>query len=133
MAAIVKGMLSALAPILPHLAEDAWQALPASYTEPHSSVFLSGWPEPDSAWSSLSQQDIATASALKTIRDHVNIVRVSLLRLAVCVEPVHIQITVLRRCELLRDKLLTRLENFARSLSCQERLTFTSIICESCA
>ena len=77
MAAIAKGMLAALAPILPHLAEDAWQSLPSSYTAPHASVFLAGWPESDSAWKTLPEDNIATAVALKSIRDHVNIVRSS--------------------------------------------------------
>lgn len=74
MAAIAKGMLAALAPILPHLAEDAWQSLPSNYTAPHSSVFLAGWPVADSAWKSLPEENVATAVALKSIRDHVNIV-----------------------------------------------------------
>lgn len=37
MAAILGGMLSALAPMAPHLAEDAWQNLP--YPAPAQSVF----------------------------------------------------------------------------------------------
>ena len=75
MAAIAKGMLAALAPILPHLAEDAWQSLPSNYTAPHASVFLAGWPKADPAWKTLPEDSIATAVALKSIRDHVNIVR----------------------------------------------------------
>lgn len=74
MAEIAKGMLAALAPILPHLAEDAWQALPPNYTQPHKSVFLAGWPNSDTAWKSLSEDDTSTAAALKSIRDHVNVV-----------------------------------------------------------
>lgn len=77
MAAIVKGMLASLAPILPHLAEDAWQTLPPSFTGSRKSVFLSPWPESETAWSSLSEKHVATATALKSIRDHVNTVRTS--------------------------------------------------------
>ena len=74
LAAIAKGLLAALAPILPHLAEDAWQSLPSTYTGTHDSVFLAGWQNPDQQWGSISEENVATAAALKAIRDHVNTV-----------------------------------------------------------
>lgn len=69
-------MLSSLAPILPHLAEDAWQNLPESYTNSLPSVFLAGWQTPDSQWNSISEENINTANSLKLIRDHVNTVSI---------------------------------------------------------
>lgn len=74
LAATARGLLAALAPILPHLAEDAWQSLPSTYTGIHKSVFLAGWQTPDPQWAAISDETVATASALKAIRDHVNIV-----------------------------------------------------------
>ena len=41
---MLQGMLPALAPILPHLAEDAWQSMP--WAVPTASVFQSGWFSP---------------------------------------------------------------------------------------
>ena len=38
LAALLGGLLPAIAPVLPHMAEDAWQALP--YAAPAESVFL---------------------------------------------------------------------------------------------
>lgn len=75
LAAVTKGMLAALAPILPHLAEDAWHSLPEIYTRPHASVFQAGWQTPLPAWGAVAREHVATAAALKAIRDHVNMVR----------------------------------------------------------
>ena len=38
LAALLGGLIPAIAPVLPHMAEDAWQALP--YPAPAESVFL---------------------------------------------------------------------------------------------
>jgi len=67
MAAILEAMAAVLAPILPHMAEDIWQALP--YETPHTSVFQAGWPsamatsadpEADAEWEALRQvRDLA--------------------------------------------------------------------------
>ena len=45
-AALLRGLLSALAPVAPHLAEDAWLNLP--WPRPRDSVFEAGW-APDAA------------------------------------------------------------------------------------
>jgi isoleucyl-tRNA synthetase len=37
LAALLEGLLPAIAPVLPHMAEDAWQAVP--YPKPAGSVF----------------------------------------------------------------------------------------------
>jgi isoleucyl-tRNA synthetase len=57
---ILEGLTTAMAPLLPHMAEDIWQNLP--YAKPHTSVFQAGWvdagrfpvTEPE-AWASLLQ------------------------------------------------------------------------------
>lgn len=41
--AVLEGFAKAIAPILPHMAEDIWQTLP--YDAPTESVFEGGWPE----------------------------------------------------------------------------------------
>ena len=74
LAATLKGLLSALSPILPHLAEDAWQNLPEGFTGGQVSVFQAGWQTPEDAWRSVSEDNVATAASLKLIRDHVNTV-----------------------------------------------------------
>jgi len=69
-----QGLLSALAPMVPHMAEDAWLNLSSSSSsssgsngaaaaagsssgssEGAASVFMEGWSHPDPQWSSLSQ------------------------------------------------------------------------------
>ncbi len=48
---VLRGLLAVLAPLLPHLAEDAWLAL--SFEErPVASVFEAAWPEPAREWAS---------------------------------------------------------------------------------
>ena len=48
--ALLKGLLAVLAPLAPHLAEDAWLSLP--YSKPAESVFQAGWPAFDVKWQS---------------------------------------------------------------------------------
>jgi isoleucyl-tRNA synthetase len=68
---ILQGLLSALAPLVPHMAEDAWlnqysssssngaaaaaAADSSSSSLSAASVFMSGWSKPDPQWSSMSQ------------------------------------------------------------------------------
>ena len=69
-AAVLQGLLSAIAPLVPHMAEDAWLNLSSSSSNgaaagsssssssssPLSdSVFMAGWATPDPQWSSMSQ------------------------------------------------------------------------------
>ena len=49
----MQGMLPCIAPLLPHLAEDAWEHLP--WPAPAKSVFQAGWFQSPSEWSTLSQ------------------------------------------------------------------------------
>jgi isoleucyl-tRNA synthetase len=44
----VQGLLPAIAPMLPHLAEDAWEHLP--YERPTASIFQSGWAPAPEEW-----------------------------------------------------------------------------------
>ena len=74
LAAVLRGLLAALGPILPHLAEDAWQSLSPALTQGQPSVFQAGWLEPQQAWSAIPDWEVSTAESLKTIRDHVNAV-----------------------------------------------------------
>ena len=63
---MLQGMLPALAPILPHLAEDAWQSL--SWEVPTASVFQSGWYRPPEQWQSMPESEQKAFKALKLIR-----------------------------------------------------------------
>ncbi|KAL1526923.1 hypothetical protein AB1Y20_015614 [Prymnesium parvum] len=65
LAAVLEGLVAAMAPILPHMAEDIWQALP--YASPHKSAFQNGWPQPDAP-----QVDEEEWAALRACRDQVN-------------------------------------------------------------
>ena len=74
MAALLDGLVRALAPIAPHLAEDAWQNLP--HSAPAASVFQAGWRHPPEEWGSLSGADQDLCKALLAIRAEANQVRV---------------------------------------------------------
>ncbi len=65
-----QALLPLMAPILPHMAEDAWQALP--YTKPTTSVFQAGWPTPDPAWTSIAAQTNTPWPLLLQLRTEVN-------------------------------------------------------------
>ena len=54
LAAVLARMQAALAPILPHMAEDVFQATPYGYP-PAESVFQAGWPATPSDWRSMPQ------------------------------------------------------------------------------
>ena len=66
MAHVVDGLTRAVAPVAPHLAEDAWQNLP--FPQPKASVFQAGWRAPPGEWGSLSEQDLGACRALLAVR-----------------------------------------------------------------
>ena len=68
--ALLRGMLPLIAPLLPHMAEDAWQCLP--YGLPHVSVFQDGWARVPEEWRSLSDGDVAAWRAVLGVRTEVN-------------------------------------------------------------
>ncbi|KAK9835222.1 hypothetical protein WJX81_006819 [Elliptochloris bilobata] len=68
--ALLQGLLPLLAPLVPHLAEDAWQSLP--WTPPTTSVFQAGWFSPPEAWHSLPADTLAVFGALLALRGEVN-------------------------------------------------------------
>ena len=61
-----QGLLPLLAPLTPHLAEDAWQNLP--WAPPTRSVFQAGWFCAPDAWRSLPQDTLGVFSALLALR-----------------------------------------------------------------
>ncbi|GBF91728.1 isoleucyl-tRNA synthetase [Raphidocelis subcapitata] len=81
-AVVLQGLLSALAPITPHMAEDAWLNLP--WPRPSDSVFQSGWSAPGTAaagaagaWREgylrqLPEQERAAWAGVLAVRDAVN-------------------------------------------------------------
>uniref|UniRef100_A0A383VPL4 isoleucine--tRNA ligase n=1 Tax=Tetradesmus obliquus TaxID=3088 RepID=A0A383VPL4_TETOB len=87
-AAVLQGLLSSIAPLVPHMAEDAWLNLPqpsraaasssssngssdssSSSSGGAESVFLAGWAAPQQQWGSLSQQELACWAALPAVRE----------------------------------------------------------------
>ncbi len=60
------------APLVPHMAEDAWLSLP--YPAPAPSVFQAGWAVPDAEWSSLAADEAALWGAVAEVRTAVNTV-----------------------------------------------------------
>ena len=68
LAIALENLATAIAPVLPHLAEDIWQFLP--YPTPFKSVFQSGWVTLDAQWQ---QPELAAQwQQLRQIRDEVN-------------------------------------------------------------
>jgi isoleucyl-tRNA synthetase len=65
--ALLEGLAKAVAPILPHLAEDIWQNLP--YTKSTESVFEGGWP---SHLMSFPEHDSGKWDLVRSLRDDVN-------------------------------------------------------------
>lgn len=72
LAALLQGLLPCVAPLLPHLAEDAWGSLP--WPVPAKSVFRAGWCQPSADWTSLAQGDQQAGDALLVLRNQVNLV-----------------------------------------------------------
>ena len=65
--ALLEGMAKAVAPILPHMAEDIWQNLP--YVKSTESVFEGGWP---AHLASFSEYDGDKWDLVRSLRDDVN-------------------------------------------------------------
>ena len=65
--AVLEGFAKAVAPILPHMAEDIWQNLP--YSKPAESVFEGGWP---SHLASFPDHDAVKWDFVRSLRDDVN-------------------------------------------------------------
>ncbi len=61
-----QGLLPVLAPLAPHLAEDAWQSLP--WAAPAASVFQAGWFAPPDAWRSAAADAPVSYGALLALR-----------------------------------------------------------------
>ncbi|KFM24269.1 Isoleucine-tRNA ligase [Auxenochlorella protothecoides] len=70
LAATLRAMLALVAPLAPHLAEDAWAALP--WPAPAESVFGGGAAAADPAWRDLPAADLGLMRALLAIRGEVN-------------------------------------------------------------
>ena len=77
-AELLLGLVSCLAPLTPHLAEDAWSHLPwrkedDGGDDEAKSVFLAGWrPSPKLSDEELPRRDIETMEALLLVRDEAN-------------------------------------------------------------
>jgi isoleucyl-tRNA synthetase len=61
-------LVRAIAPIMPHLAEDVWQNLPFQYTledgSPATFVFDLKWPEKNEEWLSVPRDDVDLLSVI---------------------------------------------------------------------
>ncbi|GJP68933.1 hypothetical protein CLOP_g25571 [Closterium sp. NIES-67] len=68
----LSAFLAAIAPVLPHMAEDAWQNLPNNFPRPSPSVFQMPWPKPEADWLSFGDADLATWGTLIELRSEVN-------------------------------------------------------------
>ncbi|KAL4446248.1 hypothetical protein ABPG77_003055 [Micractinium sp. CCAP 211/92] len=71
LAALLEGMLPLIAPLLPHMAEDAWQNLP--YAREQQSVFQAGWAGVPDEWRQLPEADAASWRAVLGIRSELNL------------------------------------------------------------
>nr|CAB3451250.1 unnamed protein product [Digitaria exilis] len=69
-------LVRAIAPIMPHLAEDIWQNLPFEYTLPDGSVakfvFDLKWPEKNEEWLSVPKDDVDFLGIILELRSEVN-------------------------------------------------------------
>ena len=75
LAAVLTRLVGALAPITPHLAEDAWQAVPWAASRGAAwpaSVFLAGWAAPEDDWRSLPSTEVTAMEAALEVRAEVN-------------------------------------------------------------
>ncbi|KAI3432876.1 hypothetical protein D9Q98_010459 [Chlorella vulgaris] len=71
LAALLEGMLPLIAPLLPHMAEDAWQNLP--YDGKQQSVFQAGWAGVPDEWRQLLEADLSTWRSVLGIRSEINL------------------------------------------------------------
>lgn len=67
---LLGGLLPLVAPLAPHMAEDAWRALPHSAGP--QSVFEAGWARVPDEWRSFPEGDLAVWQAVLSIRGEVN-------------------------------------------------------------
>lgn len=65
-------LVRAVAPVLPHLAEDAWQHLSFAAPGGEETVFEAGWPTIQEAWGSLPEEEVAVWPTLLRVREEVN-------------------------------------------------------------
>jgi isoleucyl-tRNA synthetase len=70
LAVAIENLAKAIAPVLCHMAEDIWQALP--YATPSESVFESGWVRLEEAWDK--PELTQTWNQLRSLRDEANVV-----------------------------------------------------------
>jgi isoleucyl-tRNA synthetase len=68
--ALLRGLLPLVAPLTPHMAEDAWQCLP--YAKPTTSVFQAGWAAAPAGWRAGGEAEAATWRAVLGVRAEVN-------------------------------------------------------------
>jgi isoleucyl-tRNA synthetase len=66
----LENLARAIAPVVPHLAEDIWQHLP--YPTQHTSVFAAGWLQLDPAWATPDQSLVAVFEQIRQLRFKVN-------------------------------------------------------------
>lgn len=66
----LENLAKAIAPVVPHLAEDIWQFLP--YPTPYKSVFEAGWVSLDSTWAKPDPQLLETFEQVRLLRFKVN-------------------------------------------------------------
>ena len=70
-AAVVERLLSCVAPVTPHMAEEAWMALP--YEKSAESVFLAGWSSAPEEWTTgMDEAEVTFWSGVLAIRGEVN-------------------------------------------------------------
>lgn len=69
-------LVRGIAPVLPHMAEDAWSHVPFVVHQDDGSetetVFEAGWPKIDERWRSISEEDLSLWSAILQVRGLVN-------------------------------------------------------------
>eukprot|EP00891_Asterochloris_glomerata_P006431 jgi/Astpho2/6431/fgenesh1_pm.00094_%23_1_t len=70
LAALLQGMLPAIAPVLAHMAEDAWEHLP--WSQPKGSVFEAGWFQAPPEWHQVPEDELRMWHTLRSVRDHAN-------------------------------------------------------------
>jgi isoleucyl-tRNA synthetase len=68
LAIALENLARAIAPVLSHMAEDIWQALP--YEKSHSSIFAAGWVKPEESWSDVGLAQ--TWTQIRQVRQEVN-------------------------------------------------------------
>nr|B8HMX3.1 RecName: Full=Isoleucine--tRNA ligase; AltName: Full=Isoleucyl-tRNA synthetase; Short=IleRS [Cyanothece sp. PCC 7425] len=66
----LENLAKAIAPVVPHLAEDIWQFLP--YPTPYKSVFEAGWVSLDATWTNPDPQLLETFEQVRLLRFKVN-------------------------------------------------------------